>query len=194
MIWWLKTRRVHPYLTFGILAFAAITLLMQDTTIVLPALSLSTGNNVVLAFFSPVIVVGTLAQVLENRLTSAEESGTRPVRWMDTALIASATGTALAVTTVGGWITHSDNVVAAGRNVCFLAGMMLCARFFVRRSGVVLPLAWIFVVILLGRKTGVVYHEWALTAQPPGHGPAAAAAAGILALGLLLTLHSRNPL
>ncbi|MGP3951371.1 hypothetical protein [Streptomyces sp. 7N604] len=185
---------MHPYLTCGMLAFAAITLLVQDSTVLLPAITLSVGNPTVLAFFTPVIVVGTLAEVLDNRLISAEESGTRPVRWMDTALIAAAMGAATAVSVMGGWATGSEAVLAAGRNTCFLVGMMLCARFFVRRSGIILPLAWIFAVVFFGRRTGTTYYEWALTAQPHGSVLAAASAAAALALGLLLTYHSRNPL
>lgn len=194
MIWWLKTRRVHPYLSCGMLAFTAITLLVQDSTVLLPTITLSVGAPTVLAFFTPVIVVGALAQVLDNRFVSAEESGTRPVRWMDAALIAAAVGATMTVSVVGGWATGSEAVLTAGRNTCFLVGLMLSARSFVRRSGIILPLAWILAVVFFGRKTGTTYHEWAVTALPFDNVLAAVCAAAALVLGLALTHHSRNPL
>lgn len=194
MIWWLKVRRVHPLLTLGMVAFAVATFAVQDTAIVLPALSLSIGNVTQLAFFTPVIVVAVLAQVLDNRLLSAEASGIRKVRWLDASLIAVTVCFSLALAAVGGWVTGSEAVVSSGRNVCVLTGLMLCARAFVRRSGIVIPLAWIFVVIFFGRKTGTSYYEWAVTAQPADDLLSAACAAAAIAIGLVLTHHFGNRL
>lgn len=194
MIWWLKARRVHPFLTLGMGSFVAAILVVQDSTVLLPALTLSVGNLTQVAFFTPVIVVGALAQTLDNRLLSAEVSGIRRVRLMDTALITVTMAVALTATGIGGWVSGSEGVLTSGRNTCFLAGLMLCARAFVRRSGVVLPLAWIFAVIFFGRKTGTSYYEWAVTALPSGSVLAAVCAATALALGLVLTYHSRDPL
>jgi hypothetical protein len=194
VIWWLKARRVHPILTLGLGAFAAVALVVQDSAVLLPALTLSNGNLAQVALFVPMIVVGPLAQVLDNRLLSSEVSGVRRVRWMDTALITVTMAAALAVAGIGGWATGSEGVLTAGRNTCLLAGLMLCARAFVSRSGIVLPLAWIFAVVFFGRKTGTSYYEWAVTALPSGSVLAAVCAAVALVLGLVLTYHSRNPL
>jgi hypothetical protein len=194
MIWWLKARRVHPFLTIGMVAYTAAALLVQDITILLPVFTLSTSGLTQLAFFTPVIVIGTLAQVLDNRLISAETSGVRRIRLMDTALISATITTILLVTTVGAWITGSEAVLTTGRNTCFLIGLMLCARALANRAGIILPLAWIFIVIFFGRKTSTSYYEWAITAQPAASLFPAACAFVALGLGLLLTYHSRDPL
>ncbi|GAA2245126.1 hypothetical protein GCM10010232_35190 [Streptomyces amakusaensis] len=194
MTWWLKARRIHPTLTYGVGAFVLLTVLLQDMSLVLPALSLSGGNMTALSLFTPVIVVGAIAQTLENRLPEAEESGIRSIRSLDSALILSTLGTVTVATLIGGWTTDSENAMQAGRDVCFLTGLMLVARFFIGRSGVILPLAWIFAVVLAGRETGTKYHDWAVTALPIDTLHAAVAAVASLGLGIALTHRTRIPL
>lgn len=192
MIWWIKTRRIHPILTCGILVFAVTTMLLQDSAVMLPAISISIGAPTALAFFTPVVIVGTLAQTLDNRFTSAEDSGIRPTRWMDTLLIVATVATVVVIALVGGWITGSSAVLQAGRNTCFLVGLMLGARAFIQRSGIILPLAWIFIVVFAGRRTGSDYHGWAITALPASAPHAVATAAVVLGFGIFLNHHKRS--
>jgi hypothetical protein len=170
-----------------VVAFIVLTLAVQDRSMILPSFTISGGNNVFLAFFTPLLVVGTLAQCLDSRLASAELTGIRPVPWMDTALITAAMTAVLILTGTGGALLDAGAVYQAGRSTLFLTGLMLIARVFVGRAGIMLPLAWLFAVICLGRVTGVQYHSWAVTAQPASSVPAAVAAVLALVVGTGLT-------
>ncbi|WP_406287182.1 hypothetical protein [Streptomyces sp. NBC_00209] len=198
MIWWLKARRVHPYLVWGMVAFTAAALVIQDSTVIVPSFgvaeALATEGFTPISFFVPLIMVGALAQTLDNRLPSAEESGVRRVRWMDSGLIIATMAVVVVLAVVGNRVTGSEDVLTSGRSTCFLAGLMLCARALVSRSGIILPLAWTFAVIFFGRRTSLDYYEWAVTAQPPGNTLAQTCAAAALALGLVLTHYSRDTL
>lgn len=187
MIWWLKARLAHTVLVAGIASFTVLTLAVQDRSTILPSFTISGGNNVLLAFFTPLLVVGTLAHCLDSRLPSAELTGVRPVPWMDTALIAAAMTAVLALSATGGALLDSGAVHQAGRSTLFLTGLMLIARVFVGRAGIMLPLAWLLAVVFFGRVTGRQYHSWAVTAQSAHSVPAAVAAVLALAVGTGLT-------
>jgi hypothetical protein len=193
--WWIKARLVHTVLAGGLVAFMALTLALQDASVVLPSFTVTAGNSVVLAFFTPLLVVGTLAQCLDSRLASAELTGTRPVPWMDTALIAAAMATVLAFTSVAGAALGSGAVLQAGRNTVFLTGLLLIARAFAGRAGIMLPLVWIFAVVFFGRLTGTHYRSWAVTALPAHTVHAAVAAVLGIVIGTGLNqLASRKTL
>lgn len=192
--WWLKTRLVHTVLTGGLLAFTALTLTFQDTAVLLPSLSINAGNTVVLASFTPLLIAGALAQCLDSRLVAAELTGTRPVYWMDTGLVTATMAVVTAVTWTGGTLLDSPAIHQTGRNTLFLTGLMLAARAFAGRAGIMAPLAWIFAVIFLGRRTATDFHPWAVTGLPIDTRHAAAAAALALVLGTVLNqlLHQRT--
>ncbi|WP_051741879.1 hypothetical protein [Streptomyces xylophagus] len=189
MIWWLKTRLVHTVLACGVAAFGLLTFLFQDGTVVLPAISVTAGNTVLLAGFTPLLVVGALVQSLDSRLTTAEVTGTRPVAWLDTGLVVVTMITVAALTAVGGFLLDSPAVVAAGRNSLFLTGLALCARGWTGRSSIVFPTAWIFLVVLVGHRTADDFFPWAVTGLALGSSTAAVAAGASLLLGISLNHH-----
>lgn len=184
MIWWLKARRVHPVLTLAVGAFVLLTFVFRDNAVVLPSFSVSAGNNVVLSFFTPLIVVGAIGQCLDARLPSAELTGLRPVGWMDTGLALAAVSAVL-VGSGAAWLSlDSGAALQAGRNTLFLTGLMLLGRGFVGRAAIVLPLVWVFAVVFFGRKTGAAYHAWAVTGLEASHQYAAALAAATFVVGV----------
>ncbi|MFE4215322.1 hypothetical protein [Streptomyces sp. NPDC056844] len=181
MIWWLKARLAHTVLAPCLAAFTLLTFLFQDGTVVLPAISVTAGNTVLLAGFTPLLVVGALVQCLDSRLEAAEATGTRRVAHLDTALAAGTVAAVMALTAAGGLLLDSPAVVTAGRNTLFLTGLALCARGWMGRSSVVLPTAWIFLVVLVGHRTADDFFPWAVTGHAL-HSPVAAVAAVTCAL------------
>jgi hypothetical protein len=186
VIWWLKARLTHTVLAGGLAGFMVLTCCAQGRYMVLPGLAQVGQNNVMLVFFTPLFVVGTLAHCLDSRLASAETSGVRRVPWLDTALVVATIAIVLAFTGAGDRMLHSWAVFQTGRDVVFLMGLMLAARPFSGRAGIMVPLAWVFAVVYFGRIDGLHYHAWAVTAQP-SHSVSAAVATGIaFIVGILL--------
>lgn len=187
MTWWLRTRLVPTVLAGAVAAYAVLLLLVRDGIVILPALSVNAGNTVPLAFFLPLLVAGPLAHCLDSRQPYAEVTGIRGTAWRDALLAAATMGVVLALTALASLVTGADVTLQAGRNTLFLTGLMLTARAVMGRSGIVVPLVWIFAVILLGRRTADVFHPWAVTALPPGTWHATAAAALSITVGTAAT-------
>jgi hypothetical protein len=183
MIWWLKARLVHPLLTGGLLAFTLLSLVFQDGTILLPAVSINAGNTVLLTTFTPIIVAAVLVRCLDARLPSAEMTGMRAIPWMDSGLIIATLAVAVGAAWVGGELLNSTGVYLAGRNALFMTGLMLCARSIVGRASIVVPTAWIFIVIFLGHRTATAYYPWAITGLGIESRLAATAATAAFLLG-----------
>jgi hypothetical protein len=186
VIWWLRVRRAHSVLAPSAGAFLLLMCLVRDNDIALPAFSLGADNDVALAFFPPLIVVGAVGHCLDSRLASAEPAGLRPVRWMDTALVVAATGVVVGGAAAAGAFLDSAAAAQAGRNAAFLTGLLLLGRGFTGRSAVVLPVAWVFVVVFFGRASAHSYHGWAVTGQAASSGRAAAVTAAVFAAGVVV--------
>ncbi|KES08106.1 hypothetical protein BU52_06665 [Streptomyces toyocaensis] len=187
MIWWLRVRLVPTVLTAALAVYALLLLAVRDGAVILPAITVNAGNTVPLAFFLPLLVAGPLAHCLDSRQPHSELTGIRRTAWLDTSLAAAAMGAALVATALVHEVTDADTALQAGRNTLFLTGLMLTARAVIGRAGIVVPLGWVFAVILLGRRTGSVFHAWAVTALPPGTGHATAAAVLSITAGIAAT-------
>jgi hypothetical protein len=186
VIWWLRVRRVHSVLTASVGVFLLLTCVLGDDDILLPAFSVSVGNSVALASFTPLLVVGAVGQCLDARLASAELTGLRPIRWMDTALVAVATGIVLAGSAAAATLLDSTTAAQAGRNTAFLTGLLLLGRGSVGRAAIMTPLCWVFAVVFFGRESAAAYHGWAVTGQGASSASAAVAAAVVFAAGLVV--------
>ncbi|MGW3724616.1 hypothetical protein [Streptomyces sp. F001] len=187
MIWWLRVRLVPTVLTTALVVYALLLLTVRDGAVILPAITVNAGNTVPLAFFLPLLVAGPLAHCLDSRQPHAELTGIRRTAWMDTVLAAASMGAALAATALVFVVTAADVTVQAGRNTLFLTGLMLTARAVLGRAGIVVPLGWVFAVILLGRRTSSTFHSWAVTALPPDTWHATAVAALSISAGVAAT-------
>ncbi|MET9774224.1 hypothetical protein ABZ023_08100 [Streptomyces sp. NPDC006367] len=187
MTWWLRVRLVPTVLMSALAGYTLLLLTVRDGTVILPAISVNAGNTVPLAFFLPLLVAGPLAHCLDSRQPHAELTGIRRTAWRDTVLAAASTAAALALTGLVHAVTSADVTLQTGRNTLFLTGLMLTARAVLGRAGIVVPLGWVFAVILLGRRTSSTFHSWAVTALPPGTGHATAAAALSVTAGVAAT-------
>ena len=85
MTWWFKARRAHTLLPLALVLFAAALYAVQDTTVLLPAI---TGSpRVALSLFVPVPLFAILMAMLESRLPAAESSGVRSMARFDNLLV-----------------------------------------------------------------------------------------------------------
>ncbi|MGH3351117.1 MAG: hypothetical protein ACRDPS_10670, partial [Nocardioides sp.] len=137
--------------------------------------------------FAPLILAATLALCLDSRLPEAELTSIRPVPILDTLLITTALAVTLAVTAVAYVLTHADETLVLARNAVFLTGLMLTARSFTARGGIVVATGWVLVVILVGRRAPSEYFSWAVTGLPIDVPHATIAAIVAITLGVLLT-------
>ncbi|MET8579135.1 hypothetical protein [Streptomyces sp. NPDC005012] len=187
MTWWLKTRLVPTVLAGALLGHTLLLLAVWDWTVVLPSLSIDQRNDIPLAFFLPLLVAGPLAHCLDSRQPHTELAGIRRIALRDTLLAVSAVGLSLLLTVLAACATQSDITLQAARNVLFVTGLMLTARAVLGRSGIVVPLLWIFTVVLFGRRSTSTFYSWAVTALPSDTAHAAAAAALLFITGICAT-------
>jgi hypothetical protein len=186
MTWWIKARQVVPVLGAGLIAIAVAAWLFTDVSASLVSWTVSHQTVPVLTF-APLILAAALAFSLDSRLPEAEVTAIRPVSTMDTFLISSAVAGALIIAGTAYAATHIDEALVLARNTLFLTGLMLIARSFIARGGIVVATGWVFVVILVGRRTPVEYFPWAITGLPIGTPHATITAVAAITLGVLLT-------
>lgn len=186
MTWWLKARQVVPVLGTGLAVIAFAVCLFTDADASLVSWTVSHQTVPVLTF-APLVLAATLAFCLDSRLPEAELTAIRPVPAMDAALISSAVAVSVVIAGSAYAVTRIDDALVLGRNALFLTGLMLIARSFIARGGIVVATGWVLVVILVGRRTPVEYFPWAVTGLPIGTPHATVAAVSAITLGVLLT-------
>ncbi|GGU07485.1 hypothetical protein [Nocardioides albus] len=186
MILWIRARRVAAVLGTGLVLIAFAAALFTDVSAPLVSWTVSHQTVPVLTF-APLILAATLALCLESRLPEAELTSIRPVPILDTLLITTALAGTLAITGVGYLLTHADEALVLARNTVFLTGLMLAARSFTARGGIVVATGWVLVVILVGHRTPTEFFSWAVTGLPIGAWHATIAAVVAITLGVLLT-------
>ncbi|GAA3861680.1 hypothetical protein [Streptomyces sedi] len=186
MWWWLKGRRAFSVLAWGLGAFAAAVAVLGDATVELPSILSGSANPVLFVLMAPIPLCAALELSLGSRLAEAEETATRRVRALDAGLVLGVCALALAVGGAVHLLTGDTYAVAAGRNVAFLTGLLLCARVFVGQAAIAAPVLWIFAVIFAGFSRGGHAAFWTVLPEPNGDLPAALAACLALASGLLL--------
>lgn len=190
MIWWLKARQAHVVLPASLAGLAALTLAFQDTTALLPSISLSGGTQTQVMTFVAIVPVAAVARCLDSRLPAPEISGIRPVRRLDTLLVLSVVAASLLVGFAIGALTGSSAAWAVGRNTAFLTGLMLCFHALFGTPAVMVPVAWVMAVVLVGYRTFTDPYFWAIVPEPLGAPHAAIAAALALAAGIAAQLRS----
>ncbi|MFJ4922268.1 hypothetical protein [Streptomyces sp. NPDC088725] len=192
MMWWFKARRAHPVLTAAFGAFVLLLMVFQDNSVVLPSLT-GGATQVVLTLFIPIPLVAALAMCLDSRLFSAESTGVRAVTYLDGGLVVGVAGSAVLTSALIGAILGDPAIMAAGRNVVFLTGLMLIARVLLGQPGTLLPMAWVLVVCLCGFRPGNDAYPWTIIPEPLGAPHAAAAAALMFGAGLAVQIRiARN--
>ncbi|WP_223732919.1 hypothetical protein [Streptomyces purpurogeneiscleroticus] len=186
-MWWLKARRVPTVLTAAFASFVALMFLVQNTVVVLP--SFVGRPQVALSFFVPIPLVAGLMLCLESRIASAENSGVRSVALLDAALVAATMAASVLASVSAGLLLHAPQTATTGRNALFLTGLMLCGRAVVGQQAVMLPVAWLLLVVFVGfRNTGDAY-PWTIVPEPVGALHALIGAVLMFVIGALTQLY-----
>lgn len=183
MRWWLKTRNMP-----AVLAAAFVTVLLSlwigGGQIMLPSL-FSGSMRAVLTIFLPMPTVAIVALAVDSRIPGLEATSVRPVRRYDAAIVAAILAAFLAVALA----THSETLVCVARNTAFLIGLTLAFRPMVKQAAVMVPVAWIGIVVLLGRRPWPDPDPWTLLPEPAAAPHALLGAAVTMLLGILVHLH-----
>jgi hypothetical protein len=185
-MWWFKARRAHTVLPAAVACFLVFGALVQDVSVVLP--SVIGKSQIALSLFVPIPLVCGLMVCLESRLPAAEASGTRAIALMDAALTTVCLGIALGAGIVGSVVLDMPLAVTTGRNACFLAGLMLCGRAVIGQTAVMLPVAWLVLVVFVGFRGPNDPYPWALVPEPSDAVPAAIGAAFVVVLGIFVQM------
>ncbi|MGC4986607.1 hypothetical protein ACLQ18_39450 [Streptomyces sp. DT193] len=176
-------------LPVGMLVFLLLLAVIQEGSAVLPSFTAGL-DPVPLMLFVPLPLVVSLILSLESRLAAPETSGVRPIALLDAALSLAVVAAALAISGLADAAFTSPHAAAAGRNTAFLIGLMLIARSAVGQPAVMVPVAWLVVVLLFGFETGHRAHAWTIVPEPIGSLRAAIAAAATCGIGLAAQIYT----
>ncbi|MFG1811198.1 hypothetical protein [Streptomyces sp. NPDC049040] len=187
-MWWLKARRAPTVLTSALVAFLLLACVVQNTLVPLPSLTGST--QVALSLFVPIPLVAALMLCLESRLTAAEISGVRAVAVLDAALVVVTVAAAVAVGMAVDAAFDAGPAGAAGRNTAFLTGLMLCGRAFVGERAVMIPVAWLLLVVLVGFRSTGDPRPWTVVPEPLGAVHATIGTLLVFCVGMLAHLYT----
>ncbi|GHG24284.1 hypothetical protein [Streptomyces zaomyceticus] len=192
MIWWYKGRRLATIVLPGLLAFILLAAIAHGESVALPGLINSGGNLLFLMHLTPLIVTGTLAHSLAQRLPEAEDLTVRPIRRYDVAL--SLCAVAVAVSSAGaiGALAHSATAYEAARNTLFLTGLMLLAGAVHPQAATVAPVAWVFVAAFVGYRDFHRPWPWAVTLHRAGYVPTFFFCLVVFLCGLVALHHTRR--
>lgn len=184
MIWWLKARRAASVLLPALVVFLGCLLLFQDRVTLLPSVLAGGAVPAPLAMFVPVLPVGALAYSLSSRLPGPEATGTRHTALLDAALILVLVSVAAVGAYEIGVVTHAQGLKNGGRDIAFLAGLMLLGRAVTPNLGALLPVGWLLAVAAVGHRPSGDPYPWTIVPEQAGAAHAAVGAAAALALGL----------
>ncbi|MFE6101110.1 hypothetical protein ACFVQ4_14195 [Streptomyces laurentii] len=187
MIWWCKRRLLLPVVVPGLVAFALLAAVAHGEAVALPGL-LASGNLLFLIHLTPLLVTGTLAYSLAQRLPEAEDLAVRAVRRYDVLLALVTASAAAGAASAVGAVARSATAYEAGRNTLFLTGLMLLAGAVRPRAATVAPVAWVFVAAFAGYRDFHRPWPWAVTLHPAGFLPTYALCLAVF-LGGLVALH-----
>ncbi|MFF3317430.1 hypothetical protein ACFYV5_18260 [Streptomyces sp. NPDC003035] len=177
----------------GFAAFTALAALAHSESVALPGLVTMGGNLLFLMHVTPLIVTGTLAHSLAQRLAEAEDLAARAIQRYDVSLaLLSVTASAGAAWVIGR-LAHSPAATEAGRNTLFLAGLMLLAGAVHPQAATAAPVAWVFVVAFVGYRDFRRPWPWAVTLHPAGHLPTFFLCLAVFVGGLAALTRTRRP-
>ncbi|MEU3689466.1 hypothetical protein [Streptomyces narbonensis] len=192
MIWWWKGRRITEVVLPGLLAFTLLAAIAHGESVALPGLVTPGGSLLFLMHLTPLIVTGTLAHSLAQRLPEAEHLSVRPVPLCDMALaFFTATASASAAGIVG-MVADSSTAFEAARNTLFLTGLMLLAGAVHPQAATVAPVAWVFIAAFAGYRDFRRPWPWAVTLHPAGYLPTFLFCLVVFLGGLIALRHTRR--
>ncbi|MEU0525995.1 hypothetical protein [Streptomyces niveus] len=171
--------------------FIVTVAVLQDAAVGLPSFLYGSSNPVLLLLLAPVPLCATLMFSLESRLPEGESTGVRQVAVLDAGLVLFTVALAVLAASFLGLALDAEAAPAAGRNVAFLAGLMLCTRALIGPPAVMAPVAWIFAVIFLGLRGGGRAEFWTVLPASADDLHASLAAGAALIAGT--ALHIKRP-
>lgn len=192
MNWWIKARRANTVLPLAMLTFAILTVAVQNAWVALP--SLTGRTQVALSLFVPIPLIAATMMCLESRLIAPEVSGTRSAGLMDSCLSATTSVFALSASSLSGLLLNLPEASAIGRNHLFLLGLMLCGRALIGQLAVMLPVAWLFLVVLVGFRSPSDAYPWAIVPEPARDQSAFVAAAAVWLAGIFFQFRTSRKL
>lgn len=182
-MWWLKARRVHTHIPAGVALFTFLAVVIQDTPVPLPTISISDAAAVQAIVLVPLVLTSVLFNCLESRLESAESSGIRWVRVRDVLLAVGVVVITVPLSSGIVALTGNDYAETLDRNTAFLVGLtLLCGALF-GSSAVLLPALWPVVVIAFGLRSAGDPYPWTVLLERPGTWYATTGAAMMLSVG-----------
>lgn len=190
MYWWIKARRAHLSIPPGLAVFALLVWLFRDRLAAMP--SLAGGNEVQLMLFAPLAVCAAILATLSARVRDVEQMGTRPFDRMEAALITLVVLVAVGMGYGFSRALDSGAAGAVGRNTALLTGLMLLSRPLLGERSLVMPLAWILLVVVEGYDGLGHPHAWALLPEPGTHLPALAVTAAVFVSGVFLSSRRKS--
>ncbi|GGX40822.1 hypothetical protein [Streptomyces chryseus] len=167
MTLWLKARRI-PLLAVGLALYAGVAIAAGSLTANLPTLTSSGAAGVPLMLFAPLPACAALIFCLESGSPGAEGTASRRVARYDQVVIVLSGVVALTIGYGTAVLRSAPVAEAAGRNMLFLTGIMLCARWlWDGRIGVLAGIAWVIMVTLIGFNARREPYTWAVIGLPP---------------------------
>ncbi|MGP4001164.1 hypothetical protein [Streptomyces sp. 8N706] len=109
---------------------------------------------------------------------------------LDATLVTATMGAAVATSVAAGLVLDAPQAGTAGRNTLFLTGLMLCGRAVVGQQAVMIPVAWLILVVFLGFRPSGDPYAWTIVPEPVGALHAAAGAVLMLLTGTLVQLYT----
>ncbi|MFB7356682.1 hypothetical protein [Streptomyces gardneri] len=192
MIWWYRGRRLTAIVLPGLLAFTLLAAVAHGESVALPGLVTSGGSLLFLMHLTPLIVTGTLAHSLAQRLPESEDLSVRPVRRYDVTLALLTVAVAASAAGVIGTLADSAPAYEAARNTLFLAGLMLLGGAVHPQAATVAPVAWVFIAAFAGYRDFRRPWPWAVTLHPAGYVPTFLFCLAVFLCGLLALRHTRR--
>ncbi|MEU8680402.1 hypothetical protein [Streptomyces sp. NPDC048611] len=190
MYWWIRARRAHINIPVGLAVFAVLVWLFRDRLAAMP--SLAGGNEVQLMLLAPLSVCAAVIATLSARVREVEGAGIRPFARMDAVLVILVVAAAVGIGYGFSWALGSGAAGAVGRNTALLTGLMLMCRPLLGERSLVIPLAWILLVVVEGYDGLGHPHAWALLPAPGTDLLVLAVTAVVFLTGVMLSSRAKS--
>ncbi|CAM5343802.1 hypothetical protein EES47_12005 [Streptomyces sp. ADI98-12] len=186
---WAVARR--PWIVAaGLGLYAVLLLLVRESVLRVPSLTVFGSPGVKAMNFLPLIVCVCLLHCLERRLPPAEATAVRGVGNADRLLVATTLGTVVLIGTVFHLTFAMPSATACARNTIVLTGIALAARAWRGAAlAAVVTVGWLLLTLACGLRTPADPYPWAVLLEPAGRPEAALAALLALAAGLYAVGH-----
>lgn len=189
---WFKARRM-PLLAAGLALYATIAHAAGSHVAMLPTLSSAGTIGVPVMLFAPLPACAALMFCLGGGAPGAEGTASRRIAGYDQLAVSVSGLAALGIGYAVSVIRSAPVAEASGRNMLFLTGLMLCARWlWDDRVAVLSGITWVILVTLVGFDAMRQPRPWTIIGLPPRDPVGFALSLALFALGVLLLARRRR--